>query len=136
MPLSWYGEATLSPVKPFVMTTQPTAQSTAQPTARELKKAANRDFTRRGVLLTRIAQQLLALGTPTGWFSKLSAGPVFTAQANGYPTRGTLNSVDSTRLTVQDLYEDDMVYFFRLGQLTTASLAELVAVLSKLKPAV
>lgn len=110
---------------------------TDQTTARELKKAAKKDFTRRGELLTRIAQRLLALGTPKGWFGGFSDGPVFNAQSGqGYITRGALQSVNSTSVTVQDLEESDMSYYFRLGQLSTTSLAELAAAMGQLKPAV
>lgn len=114
-----------------------TATTTAPATASQLKKAARKDFTRRGQLLTRIGQEVARLGTGGNWFLGLETGPVFDAQnlvgqANGWaPSRGYITQVEKLGLSIQDMREDDMVYFFALGQLTTDCLERLVGVLAK-----
>lgn len=103
---------------------------TAQLTARELKKAAKKEFTLRGHLLTRIAEQLATLGDTWGVFSGLNRGPVYEAQANGHSWRGYLTGLTPAGLCLQDVAAEDMSYRFRLGQLSTSSLARLAEMLA------
>lgn len=113
-----------------------TATTTAPATASQLKKAAKKEFTRRGQMLTRIEQELARLGNGGSWFLGLQTGPVFEVQtimgqANGWRTdRGYITQVEKRGLSIQDMREDDMEYFFALGQLTTDSLERLAGVLA------
>lgn len=102
------------------------AAATATP--RHLKKAAQKDFTRRGQLLTRIGQQVARLGNT--W--SRSRGPVYEAQSNGHTTRGYLVELTPQGLSLDCPVFEDMTYHFRFGQLSTESLAQLVEVLVKL----
>lgn len=105
-----------------------TSLSTA-PTA-ATKKAAKKEFTLRGQLLTRIAQGLVKLGDTWGRFSGLNRGPVYEAQANGHAWRGYLTGLTPAGLCIQDVAAEDMTYYFRLGQLSTGSLAQLAEMLA------
>lgn len=101
----------------------------AATSARE-KKAARKDFTRRGQLLTTIAQQLAKLGDTWGRFSGINRGPVYEAQSKGHTWRGYLTSLTATGLCLQDVAAEDMTYSFRLGELSTESLGQLATMLA------
>jgi len=109
-----------------------TAAAPATATPRQLKKAARKDFTRRGQLLTRIGQQVTRLGNNGSQLSGRGRGPVYEAQSNGHTTCGYLVALTRQGLSLDCPVFEDMTYSFRFGQLSTESLAQLVEVLVKM----
>lgn len=115
------------------MTAQTATAAPATATASQLKKAARKDFTRRGQLLTRIEQANAILGikqlTPY-YFNQESE--VELTRRDGTSIRGWWVGIN--RLLVQLSVESngEGSRWARIGQLTTASLAEVEKVLTAL----
>jgi hypothetical protein len=98
------------------------ALSTTAPLTGAARKAARKEFAKRGELLTRIAQAVAQLGDTWGRFSGRIHGPVYEAVVGGHSWRGYLLALTPTGVCIQDVAELDMTYTFRFGQLSTESL--------------